>query len=61
MSDKMAWTEARIKQEMYTLLGMMDALCFVFIGEKEGHFYDLASSMKERYESILKQTVGFEE
>jgi hypothetical protein len=53
--------DPKLQQDMFYLLGQIDAACFP-MHVKHNHGYgDLMESIKEQYVSILKRTVGYEE
>ena len=53
----------KLKQDMYTLLGQIDAISYSFSEGYSQGYCDLIliDAIRCRYESILKRTVGFEE
>ena len=51
----------KLKQDMYTLLGQLDAISYPLSEGYSQGYYDLIDAIRCRYESILKRTVGYEE
>jgi hypothetical protein len=53
--------DAKLRQDMFYLLGQLEAISFPLSGDSNHGYYDLIDSIKEQYKEILKRTVGFKE